>query len=51
MVEKSKRSGAGVDDVYTPTYEFYDMLKFLMPVISKRPSTTHFVRIFHIAVQ
>lgn len=51
MVEKSKKSGAGVDDVYTPRYEFYDMLTFLRPVISKRPSTTNLVRILYTAVQ
>ena len=44
LYEKSKKSGAGTDEIYTPKYEFYDGLLFLQPVISKRGSTSNLVR-------
>ena len=42
-MEKSRKSGSGTDDVYRPTYEFYEELKFLLPVITARPSRSNAV--------
>ena len=51
LLEKSRKSGSGTDDVYKPTYEFFHELLFLQPVITARPSRTNAVRNAVCAIQ
>lgn len=46
-IEKSKKSGAGAADAYTPSLKwFYIMQSFMQQVQSKRQTTTNFVSIY-----
>ncbi|KAK7095283.1 hypothetical protein V1264_005035 [Littorina saxatilis] len=46
-VQNTTRSGAGGDDVYLPTGEFYHELSFLAPVVKLRKSITNLVGGFY----
>ena len=44
-VEASKRSGAGVDDIYVPKFKFFKSMMFLQPHINGKDSKTNMARI------
>ena len=47
-VYKSQQSGAGPDDVYTPTYIHWHELQFLTKVIKKRELASTLVRLLYL---